>query len=309
VPCYPRAYGCNAGGFESTIVVFSTIKKETMVMDGEPTMQNLLERLARLERERDDAQGLRRRAARGWRRFGAAVVVALLVALVPLSLLAANPFGDLNPNSVHNDNIDAIYNAGITTGCDPNVAYCPNAFVTREEMASFLARTAGLGQNKAVANAARLSTSPALVGSPTYAANDLARAANLFIGDEQTLVAAPQNYRFAPLTIQASAAGFVVVTASVTFRHVSGTCPCSVHADIVHTQLTTSSNNQWATLDASSGSYTNIGMTQVFPVNAGPNTFFIKVDQASGAGVTSAFRGEMTGIFVPFGASGGFSLP
>jgi len=68
-------------------------------------------------------------------------IVALLVALVPLSVLATNPFTDLNSGSVHNANIDTIYNLGITTGCDPDVAYCPNANVTREEMASFLARS------------------------------------------------------------------------------------------------------------------------------------------------------------------------
>jgi hypothetical protein len=81
------------------------------------------------------------------------LLAALLVVLIPLGTLAANPFTDLNPNSVHNPNIDAIYTAGITTGCDPGVAYCPNGLVTREEMASFLARTAGLGNNPPVANA------------------------------------------------------------------------------------------------------------------------------------------------------------
>jgi hypothetical protein len=76
-----------------------------------------------------------------------------LLALVPYTLLAANPFTDLNAGGIHNANIDAIYNAGITTGCVPNQQYCPNDLVTREQMASFLARTAGLGGNPPVANA------------------------------------------------------------------------------------------------------------------------------------------------------------
>ena len=38
---------------------------------------------------------------------------------MPLGLLAANPFTDLNPDSMHNPSIEAIYAAGITTGCVP----------------------------------------------------------------------------------------------------------------------------------------------------------------------------------------------
>lgn len=97
-----------------------------------------------------------RREVRRRRRVGQllpVVALAALLALVPLALGAANPFGDLNPGSPHNDNIDAIYQAGVTKGCDPNVAYCPNGTVTREEMASFLARLGGLGSNPAVTNA------------------------------------------------------------------------------------------------------------------------------------------------------------
>ncbi len=56
--------------------------------------------------------------------------MTLLVALLPLTLLAANPFGDLT-GGVHDANIDAIYNAGITTGCVPNESYCPTDNVTR----------------------------------------------------------------------------------------------------------------------------------------------------------------------------------
>jgi hypothetical protein len=74
---------------------------------------------------------------------------------VPLGLFAAGPFGVLDPASPHNEDIEAIRQAGITKGCDPPefASYCPKANVTREEMASFLARTAGLGANPPVANA------------------------------------------------------------------------------------------------------------------------------------------------------------
>lgn len=108
-------------------------------------------RLARLERRR-----------RFPRRFLPLAAVALLAALLPLSLLAATPvFSDLgNAAPIHQPNIQALAAAGITTGfADPNSTdpdarlYDPKATVTREEMASFLARTTGLGENAPVANA------------------------------------------------------------------------------------------------------------------------------------------------------------
>jgi hypothetical protein len=104
------------------------------------------------------------------RRFLPVGLLLLLMTLMPLATFAANPFTDLVPGSVHNPNIDAIYNAGITTGCVPNEQYCPTDFVTRQEMASFLARTAGLGGNAPVVNAAQLGGSPASAFVRTTAA-------------------------------------------------------------------------------------------------------------------------------------------
>jgi len=111
------------------------------------------------------AEVRRKRAPRRWLPL---VLVALLVVLVPLAGLAAGPtFTDLNAGSVHNANIQAIADAGITTGCDPGVSYCPNGLVTREEMASFLARTAGLGSNPPVVNAATAQTATSATTATT----------------------------------------------------------------------------------------------------------------------------------------------
>src|SRR5690349_16201236 len=87
-----------------------------------------------------------RRRAR--RRLLPAVALALLLGLVPAALVAANPvFSDLTTaGEVHRADIQAIGDAGITTGFDdpasddPNVRlYDPKGLVTREQMASFLA--------------------------------------------------------------------------------------------------------------------------------------------------------------------------
>ena len=95
------------------------------------------------------------RAARGLRLVVLAVVVATLVAF-PLGVLASHQFSDVpNTNSFHDD-IDAIRDAGITTGCAPNL-YCPKDFVTREQMAAFLNRLGALQAGKTpVVNATRL---------------------------------------------------------------------------------------------------------------------------------------------------------
>jgi len=117
-------------------------------------------------RARSRSAGAGRRTPR---RIVPVVVVALLVALVPLGLFAASPtFSDLGQAAPeHRGDIQAIGDVGVTTGfddpnsADPNVrVYYPKDNVTREEMASFLARLGGLGDNPPVANALTAQTVP-----------------------------------------------------------------------------------------------------------------------------------------------------
>ena len=64
-----------------------------------------------------------------------------------LGLRRAIPAGfvDVEPRSMHASNINALFAAGITTGCssDP-LRFCPDRTVTRAQTASFLARALGL---------------------------------------------------------------------------------------------------------------------------------------------------------------------
>jgi hypothetical protein len=129
--------------------------------DGSDQVADLRAEVGRLTTRLDRAEralAQRRRARRVGRggRWLAAALLALLLAAVPLALVAATPFDDLNPGSAHNGDIDLIYNAGIARGCVPNRKFCPNANVTQEQLASYLARTAGLGNYAPVANAATL---------------------------------------------------------------------------------------------------------------------------------------------------------
>ena len=50
---------------------------------------------------------------------------------------------DDDDGTTHEENTNRIFEAGITTGCGPG-AYCPDGLVTREQMASFLARAFNL---------------------------------------------------------------------------------------------------------------------------------------------------------------------
>ena len=72
------------------------------------------------------------------------LVTALVATLVPLAgpAAAVGTFDDDDGN-VHESNIEAIAALGITLGCNPpaNTLYCPDDYVTRQQMASFLVRT------------------------------------------------------------------------------------------------------------------------------------------------------------------------
>jgi len=80
-----------------------------------------------------------------WKRvtFGAGVVIAVSVAALATGPAAvavgiSGAFTD-DDGSVHEADINGIAAAGITTGCGPGL-YCPGSPVTREQMATFLAR-------------------------------------------------------------------------------------------------------------------------------------------------------------------------
>lgn len=73
-------------------------------------------------------------------------MAAFLKRAFGLAASDADQFTD-DDDSVFEGDIDAIFEAGITQGCNPptNDRYCPDDEVTREQMASFLARALGWG--------------------------------------------------------------------------------------------------------------------------------------------------------------------
>ncbi len=273
-------------------------------------------RLARLERRP------RRRLPR---RLVPLALVALLLALVPLGLLAANPFTDLDPAQAtgHNPNIDLIYTAGITKGCNPpeNTQYCPKDLVTREQMASFLARTAGLGTNPPVVKAltavnatnATNATNAATVGG--YAPNGLLRVTDAFaFKNESQLIPGPANpgeIDFVQVAITAPGPGFVLVTGVIgLFTSATSGCPCRVEIRLIErTPGSTLESGGFAGMlpnntVGGSGGYVTLANTLVFPVLVpGPRTYALAINRVSGTAAVGG-EGTITALFVPFGATG-----
>jgi hypothetical protein len=77
------------------------------------------------------------------------VVAVVLTAAVafPLGVIANHRFSDVPTSNTFHDDIDAIADVGVTTGCAVG-KYCPKDFVTREQMAAFLNRLGALGPGK-----------------------------------------------------------------------------------------------------------------------------------------------------------------
>lgn len=123
------------------------------------------------------------------------LVIALLA--LPIAVWASHQFTDVPNSHTFHNSIDWLAENGITKGCNPpsNTRYCPDANVTRGEMAAFLKR---LAENRVV-DAGRLGgVSPAVYANPVVNAvdgyQDLTSAGNQKIG--QLNISAPANGGF-----------------------------------------------------------------------------------------------------------------
>jgi hypothetical protein len=79
-----------------------------------------------------------------------AVVVLAALILAPAAVWATNSFTDVPDDNTFHADIEAIADARVTIGCNPpdNTEYCPNDFVTREQMAAFMNRLGALAAGK-----------------------------------------------------------------------------------------------------------------------------------------------------------------
>ncbi|MGH2386321.1 MAG: S-layer homology domain-containing protein [Candidatus Limnocylindria bacterium] len=68
-----------------------------------------------------------------------AAVVAAVLAFPASFVLASHQFADVPDSNPFHADIEALANSGVTTGCGGG-NFCPDDFVTREQMAAFLNR-------------------------------------------------------------------------------------------------------------------------------------------------------------------------
>lgn len=77
------------------------------------------------------------------RRSSLALAVLVAALAFPLGVLATHQFSDVATSASYHDDVEALVNAGITTGCATGL-YCPSSPVTRGQMAQFLNRLGSL---------------------------------------------------------------------------------------------------------------------------------------------------------------------
>jgi hypothetical protein len=225
------------------------------------------------------------------------VSAALLGAAVafPLGALASHQFTDVPTSSTYHADIDAIRDAGITTGCATG-KYCPKDFVTREQMAAFLNRLGALQAGKTpVVNATKVDG---------YDAGSLTRVAGDYVIATTNVLVAGSVY--GTVTINAPTSGYVLVTSATTIRNAGCTVFCHVSGAINH--VGTASYSTYSTTTVAPGAlYGNITATAVFDVAAGNNTFAVVLykDPAANANL-QGYWGMLTAHFSPF-AGGSFA--
>jgi hypothetical protein len=213
-------------------------------------------------------------------RLGLVALAALVVALP--TAWASHTFGDVLNTSPHHDDVPALAEAGITAGCNPpaNTAYCPDAAVRRDQMASFLRR--GLGR----------AASDAFTASPTPTTYD-------------TPVGAIPITPGLASGARPGAAGFVTVNAQITIYVPSATgCPCLFLADL-WSEETGYLTSHPGTMTVTTAGYHPLSLTGIGRFTSpGAKVIGVYVARTDGTAQSEVF-GQATAQYLPFGSAGG----
>lgn len=240
--------------------------------------------------------------SRPTRRTAVAIATLVLALSAPLGLaLAGHTFSDVPTSHQFHGDIAAVAASGVTGGCGSN-RYCPEAFVTRGQMAAFLNRLGALAPGKPpVVNADEVDGRDA---------NELTRVAAMRTTSTSSGLPARPTYLFygTPLSITVPTAGFVLVTANVSVINSGGspcTANCTVGMWIGHTGDENSYGYTETTIDPVGASRASLGSSVLVPVDAGENFLDIRLTRFHGTtGVLQGWYGTLTAVFSPFGSSG-----
>jgi hypothetical protein len=142
-----------------------------------------------------------------------------------------------------------------------------------------------------------------------YAANGLTRIARMGTFASLDLTATDATYGPA-LSITVPAAGFVMITGGATIRNAGCTIHCDAFGLIRHIQTGNSTPASQTSLN--SQIYSTIAWGYAFPVDAGVNTFDIRLaramDGSPGEGTLTGWLGNLGAVYSPFGSTGGATL-
>lgn len=268
-------------------------------------MSHSAERIAALEARIDELERSRSRPVPRLPRLGRRLaLLALSVALLlPAgAVLASHQFSDVPTSHQFHNSIDAIADAGITTGCGGG-KYCPNGLVTRGQMAAFLNRLGALTPGSAPkVNADRLDGKHA---------SQLSRVAGMQTASPTVIPVFSEIQHGSDLVITAPSAGFVLVNAAVTFNRGNCTSWCQASMRVVHAEsgVSTVSASIGETETGVTGRWMNdtASVSYVFPVAAGANTFRILLDRTNDSDADGSLSGgtaTATALFTPFGPTG-----
>ena len=137
-------------------------------------------------------------------------------------------------------------------------------------------------------------------------ANALTRVARMGAGTPLVLAVAEQTFGTA-LSITAPRAGFVMISGATTFFNEGCSSLCTVAAKVRHIQGDSTSAVAQESLPPGQF-FSNLAHAWVFPVNAGANTFDIRLWRGLGNGTLSGFNAELAAVYSPFGRTGARTL-
>jgi hypothetical protein len=229
------------------------------------------------------------------------IAVTVMLALPAGMVLAIHQFTDVPTGSSIHDDVEAIANAGVTTGCGDG-KYCPSDPVTRGQMAQFMNRLGALDGQAPSVNADRVDGRHA---------NQLSRVARMGTAASTDLPTTGEGVQYGTdLVITAPTAGFVTVNFGFTIQS-SCTVSCLAVGHVAHvesgsTTLTAFLTEVWASTTVPS---TSASINWVFPVDPGVNTFQLILTRDNGGnGTMTGWYGSGTALFTPYGATGGGTL-
>jgi hypothetical protein len=232
------------------------------------------------------------------RRVIAVVASMIIIAGLPMITVASDRFADVGNSNPFHDEINELFRARITKGCATNPRrYCPDAPVTRGQMAGFLTR--GLGRVTWDAGTPMAGASPGCLASVTVDAGGLPGGTG-YVLVNATVTASQElapDQEAPPTSIL-----FAV-------RRILDGPPCQdVQANDVHWNGAFNFFGPWAPSRFPSGPDDGYALasgstSEVLIVPSGePTIIELRVTRASTAPTaTIDLSGEMTALYVPFG--------